>query len=59
MTPNCTKVVDELIATNETFASLTVEQLLYAAIKDTDYETVFDILQTTDWNEWFYPEGKI
>jgi hypothetical protein len=49
MTPQCKITVDKLIETNETFASLTVEQLLYAAIKDTDYETVFHVLFTTDW----------
>lgn len=50
MTPNCTKVVDELAKTNETFASLSVEQLLYAAVKDTDLETVLHVLLTTDWS---------
>lgn len=49
MTPNCTKVVDELAKTNEVFAGLTVEQLLHAAIAGTDYETVLHVLTTTKW----------
>ena len=50
MTPQCKVTVDELTASNETFAGLTVEQLLYAAIKDTDLETVLHVLLTTDWS---------
>lgn len=49
MTPNCITQVEDLTKTNEVFAGLTVEQLLYAAIKDTDYETVLGVLTTTNW----------
>ena len=49
MTPNCIQQIENLTKTNEVFAGLTVEQLLYAAIKDTDYETVMCVLQTTKW----------
>ena len=49
MTPQCKVTVDALIETNETFAGLTVEQLLYAAIAGTDLETVLHVLVTTDW----------
>lgn len=59
MTPNCPKVVDALAASSETFAGLTVEQLLYAAIAGTDYETVLHVLTETEWSDWFYPQGKI
>lgn len=59
MTPSCPKVVDALAASSETFAGLTVEQLLYAVIAGTDYETVLDVLTETEWSDWFYPQGKI
>lgn len=49
MTLQCTTIVDDLAATNETFAGLTVEQLLYAAIAGTDLETVLHVLLTTNW----------
>lgn len=50
MTPRCKTTVDELTKTNTVFADLSVEQLLYAAIKDTDYETVLHVLTTTEWD---------
>jgi hypothetical protein len=52
MTPKCKTTVDELTKTNTVFAGLSVEQLLYAAIKDTDYETVMYVLTTTEWSKW-------
>lgn len=49
MTPQCKVTVDELTASNQVFAELTVEQLLYAAIAGTDVETVLHVLLTTNW----------
>lgn len=58
MTPECIKQVRDLelselnsLEGEGPFTSLTVEQLLYCAIKATDVETVRAVLDVTDWEE--------
>ena len=51
MTDNCIKVVDKLEEENEIFEGLSVEQLLYSAIKGSDIEDVKYVLENTDWSK--------
>ena len=52
MTPNCMKEVKKLEEESQTFDSLSVEQLLYAAIVGTDLGEVKYVLENTDWAEF-------
>lgn len=52
MTPNCIKNVEKLYQENEVFQDLTIEQLLYSAIKGTGLDEVRRVLHLTDWSEW-------
>lgn len=52
MTPKCIKRVERLEAESTAFAELSVEQLLYAAIKGSGLDDVRHVLDTTDWDKW-------
>lgn len=51
MTKNCIDAVNEFEKENNTFADLSVEQLLYSAIKGTGIEDVKWVLESTDWEK--------
>ena len=52
MTPDCVYQVDEFEKSSEAFEGLTVEQLLYAAIKGSSYHEVYYTLKETDWTQY-------
>jgi len=52
MTPQCIQEVIDLERDSQEFADLTLEQLLFAAIKGSDPDEVVDILTNTDWMAW-------
>ena len=51
MTDNCIKQIEELEKNDETFERLSVEQLLYSAIKGSGIEDVKYVLDNTNWDE--------
>ncbi len=52
MTKQCIQIVDKFEEDNEVFEGLSVEQLLYSAIKGSDIEDVRYVLENTKWDEW-------
>lgn len=56
MTPDCIKKVEGLYAKNEVFEDLSIEQLLYSAIKGTGLSEVKMVLDDTDWSKWLTDE---
>jgi hypothetical protein len=57
MTDNCIKKVHKMEEENEEFGDLSVEQLLYSAIKGSDFDDVKYVLEHTDW-ELMISKGK-
>lgn len=53
------KDIEEIEKVDSLIEDLSVEQLLYVAIRDTDYETVEIVLKTTNWEELFEKYGKV
>ena len=52
MTEGCKKTIENLEKTNQVFNSLSVEQLLYSAIKGTSIEDVEYVLDNTNWKDY-------
>jgi len=52
MTENCIKTLKELRENNETFAGLSVEQLIFEAIRSVGPKEVKTVLEVTDWTKW-------
>ncbi len=59
MTDNCIKKVEELEKSSNAFDDLTVEQLLYSAIKGTSIEDVKYVIDNTDWAEMILKGKKL
>lgn len=53
------KDIEEIKKVDRSIEDFSVEQLLYIAIRDTDYETVEIVLKTTNWEELFEKYGKV
>jgi len=59
MTPECIQQIKDIenaefetLAGEGPFTALSIEQLLYAAIKSTSIEEVRTVLEVTDWDRW-------
>lgn len=58
MTDSCLHSVHDLENESKRFGDMSVEQLLYAAIKATSHEEVASILTHTNWESEIFPRAK-